>query len=419
MRIQHIVLGLSAVLLLTSIIKYDLVMAIISLIGITLSGWGFVYPEKANVWLYKVQSNYIKDKIEKELKVHEQQIKQAESFATRFAETFDIKFSLDWFLDDKGQLLPAASNELQDDKFNELFIRFQELLQDEGIKLSDYIIKLVINHKVDNIRYEQFKDYISAILDKNKNASQVIKIYAEQIGHTAEEQQYMSKIFTIDYLLRYLSEHFSNNDLQLQLHLDLSQMNKAKDSILLALQEHTKDLERERRVNTIRGILYGKIKPSTPQNIADWIGQGNKVVVENLKELFVQMGYDVKEPNTKTQGVDLLLKRANQKIAVKYIILSEESVTVKAIQEAYAGTRYWDCASCIVVTNGNFSDESLETANKLQVETWDGNVLQRLIDEYWNKDVEYWNLLQYKKADLKVETDGDKREIIHKIAYEV
>jgi len=429
MRIQHLILGISGILLLTSIIKYDLVMAIISLIGITLSGWGFVYPEKANIWLYKVQSNYVKDKIEKELKAHTQQIKQAESHAIRFAETFGIKFSLDWSLDNKWKLIPADSNELQDDKFKELFIRFQELLQDEGVSIPDYIIKLVINRKIDDIRYEQFKDYIEAVLDKKRNASQVVKIYAEQIGHTIEEQQYMNKIFTIDYLLQYLSDNFSNNDLQLQLHLDLSQMNRAKDSILLALQEHTKDLERARRVNTIRGILYGKIKPSTPQNITDWIGQGNKVVVENLKELFVKMGYEVKEPNTQTQGINLLLKRANQKIAVKYTLISEETVSVKTIQEAFAGKNYWDCNSCIVVTNGQFSDESLETANKLQIETWDGNVLQRLMDEYWNKDIEYWNLLLYKKANLIAEIDGDKRDclkveeqennIIKKVAYEV
>ncbi len=408
MRIQHIILGLSAILLLIGVIVYDISIVIIALVGITLSGWGFVYPERANIWLYRVQSNIAKEKIEKELREYRQELTRAEGYITRFAETFDLKFPLQWSLDSHGKIIPATINELSEEQLHEPFRHFQELLADESIMIPEYIVQLAINQKVDQIRYSEFADYIEASLEQKRYAKDVIQTYVKQIGRTTEEIQYMNKIFTIDYLLMYLMEHFSKEDLQLQLRLDLSVPEKARNNIQNALHEYTKDLERERRVNTMRGILYGKIQPSVHKTIADWEHQGQKSMEEDLKELFMQMGYEVKEPNTKTQGIDLLLKKMNQRIAVKCVLLTDGTlVSTKMIQEAFAGKSYWDCQSGIVVSNGAFSEEALETASKLNIETWNGEVIQKMADKYWNNDIEYWKLLQYKKLGQKEEKEAE------------
>lgn len=406
MRIQHCLIILSAFLLILGLVMYDKILVIVAFSGIMVSGWGFVYPERANVWVYRVQSNFAKEKIEKELKEYTGELRRAEGYIVRFAETFDLKFPLQWTLDERDKIIPSTVNELSEEQLKEPFVHFQELLLDEGIDIPEYLVKLYINYKIDCMRYAQFETFIESCIEGNRSAANVVRAFARQIGTTSEEMQYMKKIFVSEYLLKYLVKNFSKEDLQLQLNLDVSEMEKAMNSIQIALQGYARDLERERRVNTMRGILYGKIQPSVHKTIADWEVHGQKLMEGDVKQLFTQMGYEVKEPSSRGQGIDMLLKKINHKIAVKCVLASAEiAVSSKQIQEAFVGKSYWDCQSCIVVTNGSFSEESLELAEKLHIEIWDGKMIQKLIDKYWNNDIEYWKLLQHKQGEPSEEKE--------------
>lgn len=418
MNMQQVMLGLSVLLLFIGIIIYDLVVSILGLVGIALSGWGYVYPERANVLLYRVQSNFAKERIDKEYKEYEKEIKLAEGYLTRFAETFNLKFPLEWSVNHEGEIVPATINELSQDQLKQPFHHFQELLQDEGIVIPEYILQLAINKKVDELRYRSFAEIINNHVDKQKTPQNIIKLYCKQIGSTTEEIQSMKKTFMTDYLLQYLISNFSKEDIKVQLRLDLSEMSKAKEDIQIALQTYAKDLERERRVNTMRGILYGKIKPSIHKDLKSWTDQGNKAMEDDLRELFLRMGYEVKEPSTRLQGTDFLLKKAGQRIAVRFILLLEGTVTARTIQEAYAGKSYWECQSCIVVSNVSFSEDATEMANKLHVETWDGILVQKMLDKYWNQDIEYWNLLQQNDlSTVKDEKEQEATQSIHSFSH--
>ncbi|OEF98513.1 restriction endonuclease [Desulfuribacillus alkaliarsenatis] len=406
MKVQNIGLAISAILLLVGLLTYDIALSLIALLGIALSGWGFVYPDRANVIIYKVQSNFAKDKLEKELKEYQQQLKKSEYYIDRFASTFNTKFPLQWMIDFKGNVVRENINELTEDKLKEPFYHFKELLQDEGIDIPDYVVQLYINYKIDQMRFREFEEYFDEMLVNQNNPHQAIKIYAKQIGKTAAEMQYINKIFTIDYLLHYLVSKYSTEDIELQLGIDLTAYDKAKSSIQSALQRFSNNIERERRVNTMRCILHGKIMPSAHKDIKSWLEQGSKAMEDDLKELFNRMGYEVREPSTSVQGIDFILKKAGKKIAIKNAYAAEGTIGVKTIQETYAGKAYWGCDAGIVAANTEFSKEAIEMASKLEVEVWDNNTLQKLLDKYWNQDVEYWNLLK----DYQRNPVGSKEE---------
>ncbi|OEH85733.1 hypothetical protein BHU72_02830 [Desulfuribacillus stibiiarsenatis] len=418
MKLQHISLSIFAVVLLSGIILYDIALAVVGLLGIAFSGWGFVYPDRANFLIYRVQSNIAKERLEKEYREYQHLLNKAEGYIIRFADTFDMKFPLEWSIDKKGNVMNAAENELGVDKLIEPFKHFQELLQDEGMEIPDYVVQLEINRMVDDMRYNEFKILLEKLIGEQPTPKNIVKTFAQQIGTTPEEVRYMNRVFTIDFLLRYLTQRFSQRDIQLQLQLDITKPEKAKTDVQLSLKHYSQDLEKERRVNTMRGILYGKIQPTSHKEVAQWLAFSNKELEEDLRELFVRMGYEVKEPSTRVQGTDFLLKRLQQKLSIKNaFVMDDTTVSAKTIQEAFAGMKYWDCEIGIVVSNGKFSDEAIDLARKLGIEMWDADTLQRMLDKYWNNDIEYWQLLKHKKIDSLEEKTSDAPQVLQSYSH--
>ena len=85
------------------------------------------------------------------------------------------------------------------------------------------------------------------------------------------------------------------------------------------------------------------------------------------------------------QGVDIIAYKHFSKYAVQCKYYSYP-VGNKAVQEVYAGGKYYDCDRCIVMTNGTFTKAAISAANKLDVKLWDNcSMLNNESNEYsWN-----------------------------------
>nr|WP_294665236.1 restriction endonuclease [uncultured Blautia sp.] len=70
------------------------------------------------------------------------------------------------------------------------------------------------------------------------------------------------------------------------------------------------------------------------------------------------------------QGVDIIAYKGFSKYAVQCKYYSYP-VGNKAVQEVYAGGKYYDCDRCIVMTNSTFTKAAISAANKLDVKLWD------------------------------------------------
>ncbi len=76
-------------------------------------------------------------------------------------------------------------------------------------------------------------------------------------------------------------------------------------------------------------------------------------------------------PGSGDQGIDILAKKGAKKYGIqcKYY---EGSVGNKAVQEAYAGASFYDCAVAMVITNSKLTAPAKKLAQKLAVEVWEG-----------------------------------------------
>ena len=70
------------------------------------------------------------------------------------------------------------------------------------------------------------------------------------------------------------------------------------------------------------------------------------------------------------QGVDIIAYRHFSKYAIQCKYYSYP-VGNKAVQEVYAGGKYYDCDRCIVMTKGTFTKAAISAANKLDVKLWE------------------------------------------------
>lgn len=85
-----------------------------------------------------------------------------------------------------------------------------------------------------------------------------------------------------------------------------------------------------------------------------------------------RMGYHHVEVTRQSgdQGVDVIAYRGFLKYAVQCKYYSYP-VGNKAVQEVFAGAKYYDCDRCIVMTNNTFTKAARSAAKKLEVELWE------------------------------------------------
>ena len=101
---------------------------------------------------------------------------------------------------------------------------------------------------------------------------------------------------------------------------------------------------------------------------------------EYIAKLLVRNGYIHVEVTrgSKDQGVDILA----QKDGISYAIQCkhyEAKVPNKAVQEAYAGARFYGCDVPVVLTNSYFFPSAVELGDEIGVELWDRDELRKMI----------------------------------------
>ena len=134
----------------------------------------------------------------------------------------------------------------------------------------------------------------------------------------------------------------------------------------------------------------------------------NSISITNIDSL---NGYDFEEyvsallkicgfkcdttPRSKDNGVDIIAKKNNIRIAIQTKLYYNHKVSNSAIQEVYTGCIYHKCNIPIVITNSYFSKPAIAIANELNVVLLDRNVLEKIT-----------------KSDIK-----DKKYIIETLIY--
>lgn len=78
------------------------------------------------------------------------------------------------------------------------------------------------------------------------------------------------------------------------------------------------------------------------------------------------------------QGVDILARKDGVSYAVQCKHYTSK-ISNKAVQEAYAGARFYGCDVPVVLTNSYFFPSALELGDEIGVELWDREELKRLI----------------------------------------
>ena len=101
---------------------------------------------------------------------------------------------------------------------------------------------------------------------------------------------------------------------------------------------------------------------------------------EYIAELLVRNGYAHVEVTrgSKDQGVDILA----QKDEISYAIQCKHytaKVPNKAVQEAYAGAKFYGCDVPVVLTNSYFFPSAEELGDEIGVELWDREKLRKMI----------------------------------------
>lgn len=101
---------------------------------------------------------------------------------------------------------------------------------------------------------------------------------------------------------------------------------------------------------------------------------------EYVAKLLLRNGYRHVEvtSGSKDQGVDILAEKDQLSYAIQCKNYSSK-ISNKAVQEAYAGARFYGCDVPVVLTNNYFFPSALELGDEIGVELWDRDELKRLV----------------------------------------
>jgi restriction system protein len=101
---------------------------------------------------------------------------------------------------------------------------------------------------------------------------------------------------------------------------------------------------------------------------------------EYVAKLLQRNGYHHVEVTrgSRDQGVDILAEKDGMSYAIQCKNYAGH-IPNKAVQEAYAGARFYGCDVPVVLTNSYFYPSATELGDEIGVELWDRDTLKRLI----------------------------------------
>lgn len=106
------------------------------------------------------------------------------------------------------------------------------------------------------------------------------------------------------------------------------------------------------------------------------------VFEEFCADLLRKDGYEDVEvtPGSGDQGIDIIAYKHKVKYGIQCKRYASD-IGNKAVQEAYAGAKYYDCHVPVVLTNQHFTESAIDLAGKTNVLLWDRDELNRLMEK--------------------------------------
>lgn len=128
------------------------------------------------------------------------------------------------------------------------------------------------------------------------------------------------------------------------------------------------------------GWMHGKLRDYRAFKKADFDKMDGWEFEEYVAGLLVRNGYHNVEVTRGSgdQGVDILAQKDGTSYAIQCKNY-ESKIPNKAVQEAYAGARFYGCDISVVLTNSYFSPSALELGDEIGVELWDREELKKLV----------------------------------------
>ncbi len=163
----------------------------------------------------------------------------------------------------------------------------------------------------------------------------------------------------------------------------LSKRKILKSHIIYELYVATKDaVEKEFKkistTNFFTSLELGIIQKSiTMLDIDEMSGE---VFEDYLIKWFSSKGLTAnKTKATGDQGIDILLSNTYEKIGIQ-CKRWKNKVGNSAIQEAFAGAKFYKCDKALVITSNYFTKEAIQLSTQIGVELWDRDVLTRKLN---------------------------------------
>jgi hypothetical protein len=177
-----------------------------------------------------------------------------------------------------------------------------------------------------------------------------------------------------DAILKQYGEDFQENIPFLTMLLNEKEIILDSSQVLALLNERKKILE----LDTFeKRLLWGD-----PSGEIDFDSMNGFEFERFLGDLFKKMGYIVM--NTKLsgdQGADLVVERFGEKTAIQAKCYSG-TVGNTAIQEVVAAKNHYGCHKTLVITTSYFTPSAMSLANSNNVELWDRNKLDEIIQKH-------------------------------------
>jgi low affinity Fe/Cu permease len=113
---------------------------------------------------------------------------------------------------------------------------------------------------------------------------------------------------------------------------------------------------------------------------ADWRSLRGDDFEQFLVGVFEVLGYATETTKASgDQGVDLIATKGGSRIAIQAKGYAN-SVGNSAVQQAVAGKMYYNCDSCVVITNSSFTRGARDLADKTECRLIDGTRMDKLIN---------------------------------------
>lgn len=121
-----------------------------------------------------------------------------------------------------------------------------------------------------------------------------------------------------------------------------------------------------------------------------------------VKEILKRIGYkNVRlTAHTNDYGIDILAEYKGELYGIQCKFY-QKPVGVAAVQQAYAGSQYYECDWAVVVTNQTFTRQAINLSQSNDVILWNGETLEKMKRQANRKAL----FRHYPKEDLNIKTN--------------